>query len=75
MDAVFHRAPHPIITIHGPPGTGKTRTLAEVVLRGIMEHGMRVLAVAPSNTAVDNLASAVLSYGRDRGVTDIIWLD
>ena len=43
-----------VFCIHGPPGTGKTRTLVEVV-RAACADGNRVLAVAHSNQAVDNL--------------------
>lgn len=40
--------------IHGPPGTGKTTTVVELVVQAIA-RGDKVLACAPSNTAVDNL--------------------
>ncbi len=41
--------------IHGPFGTGKTRTVAELVIQEV-KRGNRVLAVAESNVAVDNIA-------------------
>lgn len=40
--------------VHGPPGTGKTTTLAEIVYQAVAA-GAKVLACAASNTAVDNL--------------------
>lgn len=43
-----------ICCIHGPPGTGKTRALVEVVRRTVA-HGDRVLVCADSNQGVDNL--------------------
>jgi superfamily I DNA and/or RNA helicase len=48
-----------IALIHGPPGTGKTRTLVEVV-RQRVARGERVLCAAPSNTAVDNLGQGMM---------------
>ena len=48
--------------IHGPPGTGKTRTLVEVV-RQCLLRGERVLVTAASNTAVDNLAERLIAHG------------
>jgi predicted DNA helicase len=40
--------------IHGPFGTGKTRTLAELILQEV-KRGSKVLVTAESNVAVDNL--------------------
>lgn len=53
--------------IHGPPGTGKTTTVVELI-RQLVSRGDRVLAVAPSNIAVDNLAErlSVTPKGQDR---------
>lgn len=40
--------------IHGPPGTGKTTTLVELIYQ-LDKQGKRVLVSAPSNTAIDNI--------------------
>jgi len=40
--------------IHGPPGTGKTTTLVELIVQ-LVKQGKKVLVSAPSNTAVDNI--------------------
>lgn len=43
-----------LFCIHGPPGTGKTRTLLEVIRRAV-DAGETVLVCADSNQAVDNI--------------------
>jgi superfamily I DNA and/or RNA helicase len=43
-----------VAIIHGPPGTGKTTTVIELIIQAV-KRGDKVLACAPSNTAVDNL--------------------
>ncbi len=56
-----------VALIHGPPGTGKTRTLVEVI-RQRVARGERVLCAGPSNTAVDNLGVRVAQIGAASGV-------
>ncbi|KAI7837886.1 hypothetical protein COHA_008373 [Chlorella ohadii] len=43
-----------VALIHGPPGTGKTTAVIEVICQEVA-RGNRVLACAASNVAVDNL--------------------
>ena len=47
--------------IHGPPGTGKTTTIVEVILQ-LVKLGNKILVVAPSNIAVDNIGEKLIYY-------------
>ncbi len=47
--------------IHGPPGTGKTTTLAELIFQGVLRR-KRILATAESNTAADNMLVKLAAY-------------
>lgn len=51
-----------ISIIHGPPGTGKTTTLAALI-KALSQTERKILVCAPSNNAVDLLALKVQSYG------------
>jgi len=47
--------------VHGPPGTGKTSTLTELILH-LVKTGHKVLATADSNIAADNLVLNLPQY-------------
>lgn len=49
-----------LFLIHGPPGTGKTKTLCELIAQCV-KRKMRVLACGPSNISVDNMAERLNS--------------
>ncbi|ACM57283.1 DNA replication factor Dna2 [Halorubrum lacusprofundi ATCC 49239] len=53
--------------IHGPPGTGKTYTIARTI-RALVEEGNRVLLSAFTNRAVDNALEAL----RDQGFDEVL---
>lgn len=50
--AVEHARNYPITFIWGPPGTGKTKTLADIASE-CMKMGYRILMVSHSNVSVD----------------------
>jgi ATP-dependent RNA/DNA helicase IGHMBP2 len=58
----FALATADLAIIHGPPGTGKTTTVIELV-RQAVARGAKVLACAPSNLAVDNLLERLVRFG------------
>jgi superfamily I DNA and/or RNA helicase len=53
-----------VAVLHGPPGTGKTTTVVELVRRAV-RHGQRVLVCAPSNLGVDNVLEKLLRFGEN----------
>lgn len=54
-DAIrFALATKDIALIHGPPGTGKTHTLIELIMQ-MVQRKKRILVCGPSNISVDNI--------------------
>lgn len=53
-----------VAIIHGPPGTGKTSTLTELILQAV-SRDMKVLVCAPSNIAVDTILGRLADYQAD----------
>lgn len=51
-----------VAIIHGPPGTGKTTTVVELI-RQAVARGEKVVACAPSNLGVDNLLERLVRAG------------
>ncbi|KAF6141809.1 hypothetical protein GIB67_031876 [Kingdonia uniflora] len=52
----------PVLVIEGPPGTGKTGLLTELIARTVLQ-GERVLVTAPTNAAVDNMVDKLSNIG------------
>lgn len=50
--------------LHGPPGTGKTTTLATLAWE-LLRHNRTILATASSNAAADHLAAQLQQKGLD----------
>ncbi|KAF3993986.1 hypothetical protein FT663_00006 [Candidozyma haemuli var. vulneris] len=53
IDFAIHTSP--VTIVHGPPGTGKTYTLIELIKQLTFNHGERVLVCGASNISVDNI--------------------
>ncbi|KAI1264153.1 DNA helicase, partial [Xylariaceae sp. FL1019] len=61
-DAVrFVLASKEVALIHGPPGTGKTYTLVELI-RQMVRRDLRVLVCGPSNISVDNIVERLAPH-------------
>nr|XP_016441859.1 PREDICTED: DNA-binding protein SMUBP-2-like isoform X2 [Nicotiana tabacum] len=50
-----------VILLHGPPGTGKTTTVVEIILQEA-KRGSKILACAASNIAVDNIVERLVPH-------------
>ncbi|KXT18854.1 hypothetical protein AC579_3535 [Pseudocercospora musae] len=57
----FALASREVVLIHGPPGTGKTHTLIELILQ-LLKHKLRLLVCGPSNISVDNIVERLAPH-------------
>lgn len=70
---------HDYLLIHGPPGTGKTSVIAEIVKR-LCQQGQRVLLAGFTNQAVDNMLARLaregfhnfIRLGHERSVSEAV---
>ncbi|RCH90379.1 hypothetical protein CU097_005726 [Rhizopus azygosporus] len=58
----FALSSNEIALVHGPPGTGKTYTLVEIIRQLVVNQGQRVLVCGPSNISVDNLVERLAQH-------------
>lgn len=62
-NAVIHSVlSEDVMIIHGPPGTGKTTTLTEIVSQLVAEE-KKILVSAPTNSACDLLVESISTRG------------
>ncbi|KAK8017878.1 hypothetical protein PG993_014204 [Apiospora rasikravindrae] len=67
LEAVNAALTYPLVSIWGPPGTGKTQTIVEIIL-GLHKTfpDQRILVTAPTHNAVDNVMRRYLNVrGRE----------
>ncbi|KAI5248463.1 DNA helicase [Aureobasidium subglaciale] len=57
----FALASSEVALIHGPPGTGKTHTLIELI-RQCLKQKLRLLVCGPSNISVDNIVERLAPH-------------
>ncbi|KAJ7976814.1 DNA-binding protein SMUBP-2 [Quillaja saponaria] len=50
-----------VFLLHGPPGTGKTTTVVEIILQEV-KRGSKILVCAASNIAVDNIVERLAPH-------------
>lgn len=62
-EAVQKSLSHPVSVIDGPPGTGKTQTILNLIANIIARPGATVGVVSVNNSAVDNVREKLVEAG------------
>lgn len=62
MDAINNALTSSISIIEGPPGTGKTQTILNIIANLLMEN-KKILVVSNNNSATDNIYEKLDKYG------------
>lgn len=70
-NAFDHALSSPITVIWGPPGTGKTYTMAKISAE-FLSQGKRVLVVSHSNVSVDNVAKQMYAQIKDTPLCELL---
>ncbi len=58
--------------VFGPPGTGKTKTIAAIVKELLSESHAKILVASHTNVAADNALQALLGYEDDPTIAEIM---
>ena len=59
----------PLTIIHGPPGTGKSTLVAEIVLQiQRQKPDWKILVMAPSHAATDNILTSMSKWIDDKSL-------
>ena len=66
-EAVTTALRSPLTCIWGPPGTGKTHTIAVILEKLAQNQGWRILVAAPTHNAVDNIMRKFLGNTKFQG--------
>lgn len=62
-DAIDNALRFPISAIDGPPGTGKTQTILNLIANILLDESMTVAVVSSNNAAVDNVREKLDDVG------------